>query len=160
MSRLIQDWIWFLSLKREQSFLGMLFLITDCMSFCAFKWSVFIFEIFFFHLSLVIIVSQPPMILSDQVFVKLFEIFDRHPKYQILIKVLLTPPTNLGCFKGPLENPKENPKLIGFILYVKLHGEHCPNSLFLVSDGITRLSPIFITATKQIGDRVLGSSAV
>ena len=40
-----------LFLVREQTFPGMLLLITDCVNFCAFKWSAFTFEIFFFHLS-------------------------------------------------------------------------------------------------------------
>ena len=68
--RLVQDWIWFLSLLREQNFLGILLVVTDhvrvffvlfCFVFClfvclfvfclfvlfsfffAFKWSVFVF---------------------------------------------------------------------------------------------------------------------
>ena len=35
--RLMQDWIWFLSLIREQSCPGMLLLITDRVNSCAFK---------------------------------------------------------------------------------------------------------------------------
>ena len=67
-SRLIQDWIWFSSLIREQSFPGILLLISDCVSFSAFKRSVFTFDIFFPTLAQGIMVSQRPATLSDQVF--------------------------------------------------------------------------------------------
>ena len=38
-------------LLREDTFSGMLLLITDCVSFCAFKWGIFTFENFFFTLA-------------------------------------------------------------------------------------------------------------
>ena len=67
-NRLMQDWIWFVSLIREQIFPGILLLISDCVSFCAFKWSVFTFDFFPTLAQGISIVSQQPMILSDRVF--------------------------------------------------------------------------------------------
>ena len=43
---------------------------------------------------------------------------------------------------GPWSIPKRDPKLTGFIWYVKLHGKHCSNSLLPVSEGIIRVSPV------------------
>ena len=141
-SRLMQDWIWFLSLIREQSFPGMLLFITDLVSSCAFKWSVLTFEIFF-HLSsrhkYCFTATYDP---TWQGVLKLAELFDRLPKYQILIKVLLTSSQLWDASGGPWSITKRDPKLIGFIWYVKLHGAHCENSLLPVSDGIIRLSPV------------------
>ena len=73
---------------------------------------------------------------------KNFEIFDRLPKYQIRTKVLLTLRYFGGASQGPWSTPKKDPKLTGFIWYVKLRGKHCPNSLLPVSDRNITLSPI------------------
>ena len=57
-----------LALKSNETFPGMLLLTTDCVSVCAFKSTVFTFEIFFFILAQAIIFSQWSVILSDGVF--------------------------------------------------------------------------------------------
>ena len=86
----------------------MLLVITDHVSSCALKWSVFTFD---FH--------PPPTLAQGVLFtetydtiwpgvLKLFKIFDRLPKYEILNEILFDFQLTSGClFNGPLENPKE-----------------------------------------------------
>ena len=53
---------------------------------------------------------------------------------------------------GPWSIPKRDPKLTGFIWYVKLHGKHCSNSLLPVSDGIIRVSPVLSWLPNRWGE--------
>ena len=80
---------------------------------------------------------------------KIFEIFDRLLKYQNWTKVLLTSRYFGGASKGPWSTPKKDPKLTGFIWYVKLRGKHCPNSVLSVSDRIITLSPILLKPSNR-----------
>ena len=84
----------------------MLFVITDCVSSWALKWSVFTFDIFPPTLAQVLFTETYDTIWPGVL--KLFNIFDRLPKYEILIEILFDFQLTLGClFKGLLENPKE-----------------------------------------------------